>query len=103
MDAWGVQTPEIAILLGASTKSVGRWESHVGTLSHDTRERIGYVLGIYAGLCSIFDSSKTAGEWIHAPNRDFGDQSPLSRMIAGNVGDLYAVQTYVEQWKTGAW
>jgi hypothetical protein len=102
-DAWAVSSADAATLLGVSTKTVSRWESKVDTLSHDTRERVGYVLGIYGGLCSIFDSADSANTWIHAENADFGGAPPLSRMLAGNVGDLFTTFTYVNNWLNGIW
>ncbi|MGD0476473.1 MAG: antitoxin Xre-like helix-turn-helix domain-containing protein [Candidatus Velthaea sp.] len=102
-DAWGISSADAATLLGVSTKTVSRWEFKVETLSRDTRERVGYVLGIYGCLCSIFDSADSANTWIHAENADFGGASPLSRMLAGNVGDLFTTFTYVNNWLNGIW
>jgi uncharacterized protein (DUF2384 family) len=103
VDEWAMSAADAAILLGVSTKTVGRWEAKVDTLSHDTRERVAYVLGIYGFLCSIFDSADSANMWIHAENADFGGGSPLSRMLAGNVGDLFTTFTYVTNWLNGIW
>jgi hypothetical protein len=38
---------------------------------------------------------------VQQPNADFGEQSPLERMLAGNVRDLADVRRYVDAWRDG--
>lgn len=57
------------------------------------------MLGIFAGLRMVLgETTSLADEWIMRPNLDFGDRSPLARMLAGNVGDLAFVRSYVDRW-----
>jgi len=62
---------------------------------------VSYVLGIYGGLHAILGESPFADEWVRRPNGDFGDATLLDRMLAGNVGDLASVRSYVEAWRVG--
>jgi hypothetical protein len=69
--------------------------------SRDQVERLSYILGIYGGLHSILGEVPLADEWVSRANLDFGDQSPMQRMLAGNVGDLAFVRAYVDRWSAG--
>ena len=102
-DAWQLNREQRAVLLGSSTRSVGRWKTAPAAAepTRDQLERMSYVLGIYGGLHSIFGEVSLADEWIHRPNLDFGDRPPIDRMLAGNVGDLAFVRTYVDRWGAG--
>lgn len=65
------------------------------------RSRIVAGLGIYGDLHAILGDSALADDWVRRPNADFGERSPLLRMLAGNVGDLVDVRRYVEAWRLG--
>ena len=102
-DAWLVNREQKAVLLGSSTRSIDRWGTTPAAAdpSRDQLERISYILGIYGGLHSVFGEVALADEWVRRPNADFGDRTPLDRMLAGNVGDLATVRMYVDQWVAG--
>jgi hypothetical protein len=67
-------------------------------VSGDQLERISYVLAIDAGLHAIFGSDAFADEWIRRRNKDFGDSSPLNRLL---VGDFAFVCSYIDAWRAG--
>lgn len=102
-DRWKLGRDERATLLATSPRSISRWQGDARSadLNRDQMERISYLLGIFAGLHSVLGASKLADEWIRRPNRDFGDGLPLGRMLAGNVGDLAFVRSYVDRWVAG--
>lgn len=102
-ETWRLGRAQRATLLAASERSVDRWARDAGsaTLTRDQVERISYLLGIYGGLHAILGESPLADEWVARPNADFGGESPLQRMLAGNVGDLVEVRRYVEAWRVG--
>jgi hypothetical protein len=52
-------------------------------------------------LHSILGESLLTDEWVRQPNRDFGEATPLDRMLAGNVSDLLDVRRYVDAWHIG--
>ena len=66
-------------------------------------ERTGvYQAGWDAGnLVAILGESLFADQWVRQPNGDFGDSPPLDRMLAGNVGDLAFVRSYIDAWRVG--
>ncbi|HEY0396306.1 MAG TPA: antitoxin Xre-like helix-turn-helix domain-containing protein [Candidatus Elarobacter sp.] len=102
-ELWKLSRAQSATLLAASDRSVDRWKGNAESaeLTRDQLERISYVLGIYAGLHAILAESPLADTWVHRANADFGDGSPLQRMLAGNVGDLAYVRHYVDEWRVG--
>lgn len=102
-DAWGLDRRQRATLLASSERSVDRWKSDAASaeLTRDQLERVSYVLGIYGGLHAILGESPFADEWVRRPNGDFGEAPPLDRMLAGNVGDLAFVRSYIDAWRVG--
>jgi hypothetical protein len=55
------------------------------------------VLGIYKALQICCRAGKRADRWIHdAQRRAAVRRSALTRMLAGNVGDLYVVRQYLD-------
>jgi Protein of unknown function (DUF2384) len=58
--------------------------------------RIGYVAGIYKALQILYGDTRQADCWVKRPNRQFGGQTPLARMAAGDVTDLAAVRAYLD-------
>ena len=100
---WGLDRKARATLLATSTRSIDRWDDDpsAAELSRDQLERISYLLGIFSGLRTVLGDVKLADDWVRGKNRDFGDASPLDRMLAGNVGDLAYVRSYVDRWVAG--
>ena len=66
-------------------------------------ERISYVLGIYKALQILLPETERADAWVTTPNAAplFGGDSALTRMLGGNVGDLYAVRQYLDAQRGG--
>lgn len=102
-ERWTLNRKGRATLLATSTRSIDRWEADPKSaeLSRDQTERISYVLGIYSGLRTVLGDVDLADAWVRRPNLDFGGTPPLDRMLAGNVGDLAYVRTYVDRWVAG--
>jgi uncharacterized protein (DUF2384 family) len=100
---WKLNRKHRATLLATSTSSIDLWEAYPKSakLSRDQLERISYILGIYSGLRTVLGDVELAEAWVSRPNLDFGGTSPLDRMLAGNVGDLNYVRTYVDRWVAG--
>ncbi|KQM20659.1 MbcA/ParS/Xre antitoxin family protein [Novosphingobium sp. Leaf2] len=97
-DAWGLKEQEQMRLLGLDSRSTFQsWKrGGVTVIPKDALERISYVLGIYKGLQILLP--KTADDWVRKPNQSpvFGGTSALSRMMSGNVADLYVVRQYID-------
>jgi hypothetical protein len=98
--AWGLDTNQQRILLGNPPSSTFfKWKKdQSGKLSRDVLERISYVLGIYKALEILLPVAERADEWVSRPNAApmFGGKSALEYMLAGNVGDLFAVRQYLD-------
>lgn len=98
MELWSVSSEQSRTLLGEPGRtSFFAWKKgQGGKLSKDTLERISYVLGIYKALQILYPDPQLADEWIHRNMKIFGGQSPLERMLGGNVSDLFEVRRYLD-------
>ena len=97
---WELTRAQQGQLLGIPERTLYRWDRTPATaaLSRDTRERISYLVGIFAGLHRIFgDNDPRADAWIRRPNADLGGQSALDRMLAGRITDLATVRQIVDR------
>jgi len=104
-EQWGLSAKERMRLLGASPSTYHKW-MHDPSRAHpsrDTIERISHVLGIYAALKILLPNVEAATEWMRKPNAAplFGGHTALSRMLAGNVSDLYIVRQYLDAVRGG--
>jgi Protein of unknown function (DUF2384) len=99
-ERWGLERRQQQILLATSESALRRWlrEPASASPSRDQLERISYIIGIFGGLHRILGDTSLADDWVSRPNRDFGDGMPIARMLAGNVGDLFYVRSYVDRW-----
>jgi len=99
-DAWGLNTEDERVLLGAPPRSTFfKWKSNrTGSLAADTLERISYVMGIYKALHILLPTTEAADAWVRKPNTAsmFAGKSALDRMRAGRVIDLADVRRYLD-------
>lgn len=105
---WQLSVEQQLRLLGEPGRSTFfAWRKHPekAHLSRDTLERISCLLGIYKSLQILFPDPAVADAWVHKPNDAalFGGASALQRMLAGNLGDLYAVRHYLDAVRGGGW
>ena len=104
-DLWGLTNAESRTLLGTPPSSTFyKWKAgDVGSVSRDTIERVSYVLGIYKSLQVLLPDPASADGWVRRPNAapGFGGGSALSRMLSGNVADLYFVREYLDAERGG--
>jgi len=101
---WGVRPDEAMILLGQPARSTFyKWrQGEIGAVPTDTMRRVSYLLGIYKALQLLFTDTRMSDRWIREPNRAFGGQSALQRMLGGDVTDLAAVRAYLDGTR-GVW
>ena len=96
---WGLTSEQERILLGIPKATLYRWKLYLnGSLSHDTLERISYILGIYKNLRILLPSEHTANQWVHKSNTAplFGGHSAIEKMLKGQVIDLADVRRYLD-------
>jgi hypothetical protein len=99
--AWHLTIEQQLVLLGQPPRSTFfAWRKHPdrANLPRDTLERLSCLLGIYKSLQILLPDPEAADSWVHRPNDapPFGGSPALTRMLAGNVGDLYAVRRYLD-------
>lgn len=102
-DVWELSDRDAQRLLGdVSRTTLHNWKKNPPTtVSRDTLERISYLLAIFKGLQILLPQKEQADAWIKKHNAAFGEQSPLERMLAGNVSDLLEVRQYVDHARGG--
>lgn len=104
-DEWGLSEEQRCTLAGLSSRTtLHNWRKKVVAkeginLSGDTLERLSYLAGIYKGVQLLFTDPAQWKNWVKKPNRDFGGQSALERMLAGRVVDLADVRRYLDGWR----
>ena len=100
---WKLTGAQQARLLGLEPTQLStlyKWKAQPerANLSHDTLDRISYLIGIYKALHILLPSDEAADTWIHRPNDAplFGGRSALVRMLAGSMRDLFLVRAYLD-------
>ena len=94
------------LLLGQpAPRTFARWktgQADLARISHDTRQRLSILVGIHKDLRYMFREPARGYAWIKKPNRAFGGQSVLQRLLAGEILDLAAVRSYLDA-ERGSW
>jgi hypothetical protein len=102
LDAWGVKVKDWGRLLGVSQPTIQRWKADPAAAakanSRDLAERLSYLLGIYKALQILLPDPQAADGWVSRPNAAplFNGRTPLERLLAGNVADLYEVRRWLD-------
>ncbi len=103
-EAWKLKADEQLTLLGIGRTTLYQWkQGKVGPLDRHVLERLSYLFGIYAALQILLPIPERANEWIRKPNDApfLGGQSALSRMLGGQVADLFVVRQYLDAQRGG--
>lgn len=100
-DEWALSQQQRAVIAGVGRTTLHNWKHRVDAgealvLPVDTLERLSYVAGIYKALQLLLPTREQWAEWVKKPNRDFGGQSALERMLGGRVVDLADVRRYLD-------
>ena len=100
--AWDVKVKDWGRLLGVSQPTVQRWKANPQLAeranSRDLLERLSYLLGIYKALQILLPEPQLADSWVNRPNAapPFSGATPMQRLLAGNVADLYEVRRWLD-------
>jgi len=98
--AWGLTETQAARLLGTPPSTYRRWKRQPERANLDVNhlERLSLILGIYKNLHILLPRADAADSWIKRPNANpvFEHQSPLERMLSGQVADLIAVRQHLD-------
>jgi hypothetical protein len=104
-EQWGLTEEERCTLAGlASRTTLHTWRAKIEAgdavkLSPNTLERLSYIAGIYKAIQILFSDPAAWKGWVRKPNRDFGGEPVLKRMLAGRVVDLADVRRYLDGWR----
>lgn len=103
-EVWKLTIAEQVTLLGVARTTLYQWkQGKVGALDRHVLERLSYLFGIYSALQVLLPVPERASEWLRKPNRAplFGEGSALSRMLGGQVADLFVVRQYLDGQRGG--
>lgn len=102
---WKLNDREGRILLGwPAARTYARWKAgqiQPSRISRDTRERLSMLMGIHKGLRYMFPDPSRGYDWLRKPNRAFGGEPALNRLLAGSIPDLAAVRAYLDAEHSG--
>ncbi|MDE2482161.1 MAG: DUF2384 domain-containing protein [bacterium] len=54
------------------------------------------MIAIHEAITAVFGYSDLSHPWIRRHSMDFSGNTPMERMLHGNVADLVAVRRYLE-------
>ena len=102
---WGLQEATQLQLIGLHPSSRGTLREYRDgkalPASRDLIDRAGNLLAIHQSLRLLFpDNPEIVYAWIAAPNRDFGDQSPLAVMLRDGIRGVLNVRGYLDDWRS---
>jgi hypothetical protein len=103
-ELWELSTDDQLKLLGSPGRSTFfKWKKETPNLPADTIERISHVLSIYRALELLLPDPAAADAWVRRPIDApiFNGKSALSRMLNGQVSDLYVVRQYLDAQRGG--
>lgn len=96
-DRWNLKQQDLPALLGTSPRTVRAWyKSPPARLDRHVLERISHLLAIYNALNAIF-GTPFGDEWVHQPNRAFGDRAPIELLRSGGFTELVDIRRYLDQ------
>ena len=98
-EAWHLTLPEKLSLLGVTRPTWYQWQQDRAVkLDEAVRERLSYLLGIYAALQLLLPVPERAHEWLRKPNRAplFSGSTAMARMRVGGIDDLKQVWAYLD-------
>ncbi len=106
-ERWKLSNAQQQSLLGLHNEGTFyNWKKkpESATLSNDLLERTSYILGIWRSLQILIPEERVSDTWITSPNSSiaFNGQSPLERMLAGQMVDLAHVRQYLDA-ERGGW
>ncbi len=86
-------------LLGlTATSTYANWKNgKTGTIPRDTLERISYLFNIDDKLRHNNNSEHDINLWLRCEQKLLDGHSPLARMLAGNVIDIYWIKQNLNQ------
>ncbi len=102
---WRVEDEDAMSLLGTPRSTYYRWRRNPDNarLSRDALERASYLFGIYKDLQVLLPDTEAADSWVQRPNDAplFGGRTPLERLRAGHVADLFVVRQFLDAARAG--
>lgn len=98
-EEWKLSTPEQQSILNVHGSTFFSYRKRPpASLSNDVLERISYVFGMYKALEVLLPAADRVRQWLRTTNAApvFSGQSPIERMTAGQVADLFLVRQYLD-------
>ena len=98
VDKWDIAKQDAIALLGdPKERTYYNWkQGKIGFVPADTMRRIGYLLGIHKALRILYRNRDNLYGWIRQPNTRLGGQSPLERMVKGDMADIAMIRQMLD-------
>lgn len=106
-EKWALNNAQQQTLLGLHNEGTFyNWKKkpESATMTNDLLERTSYILGIWKSLQILIPEKKISDSWISCKNHNtaFNGQSPLNRMLGGQIIDLAFVRQFLDA-ERGGW
>lgn len=103
-DHWSLTNAEAAALFDVPTATWSRMKAgtYKGILDRDKLTRASLMIGLFKGLCLLFNGPLTYG-WPKAPNGgpDFLGHTPIDVMTAGGIPSMMRVRQHIDALRGG--
>lgn len=86
-----VDAADLALVLGATPRSVARWRAGTVLPRRAVEERLLELAAVLDAVRARAVEAETARLWLRRPHRELGYDRPLDRIAAGGFRDLIAV------------
>ena len=97
---WQLDDKEACALLGGMAKSTWkRWKGdaidHPERIDNELRRRMAILMGVHAGLRTLFDDPEHGYAWVRSPNKTINGKTPLNIMMKGEVSNLIEIRDWL--------
>jgi uncharacterized protein (DUF2384 family) len=91
-----LSTPELAVALGVTARTLDRWRLGTSYPQRDARGRLESLLALSDALREMFSTPDAARDWFHRENRYLGQMSPADAVRAGRADRAHAALEALE-------
>lgn len=97
-EEWDLSVSEQMTLLGHPSRSTFyNWKAEkISGVPHDSLSRLSHLMAIHRSLGMLFPQSDQARDWVMTPNAQLGGQTPLNRLLGGDLMDIAIIRGYLD-------
>ncbi|WND03061.1 MbcA/ParS/Xre antitoxin family protein [Temperatibacter marinus] len=97
-EEWNLSVSEQMTILGHPSRSTFyNWKAEkIAGVPHDTLSRLSHIMAIHRALGMLFPDAEKSKEWVMSANAQLGGQTPLDRLLAGDLADIAIIRGYLD-------